>query len=299
MKKRLSICVPVFNYPISGLAEDLVRQSDSEVEILFLDDGSEAEWKAKNTAAADGISSDQFRYEELEQNVGRQQIRMELHRRASTEKLVFLDGDVRIPDSNFVAKYLEKIDFDGVVVGGRLYPEKAPIDCEIHHKYGWEVETVSASKRTAQTQPCFQSNNFMVSKSDFLKMQPKIQLDGYGHEDTLMGFELEQNGISLLHIGNPVLHEGLDSNLDFLNKTEQGILNLIRIYNSPFYKQQAEQHIRLVQKAQHYPRFTQFLASSRIQALLKARVMRYKRLVYLQLWKWSLFAASTSGSSEA
>ena len=63
-----------------------------------------------------------------------------------------------------------------------------------------------------------QGNNSAVLKDQ--GFNPLIS--GYGHEDTLFGFELEQNGIVIRHIDNPVLNAHLDSNTQFLYKTDAG-----------------------------------------------------------------------------
>jgi hypothetical protein len=48
---------------------------------------------------------------------------------------------------------------------------------------------------------------------------------GYGYEDVQFGHELEQNGVSILHIDNPLAHLGLENSEAYLNKTRQAVLN--------------------------------------------------------------------------
>ena len=67
----------------------------------------------------------------------------------------------------------------------------------------------------------------MILKSAFEKVRFNEKLKQYGHEDTFFGFELEQKGIEIKHITNHVLHAELESNQEFLEKSEKGVLNLI------------------------------------------------------------------------
>ena len=57
------------------------------------------------------------------------------------------------------------------------------------------------------------------------------ELKQYGHEDTLLGYQLKKAGIEVLHIDNGLYHEGLESNREFLVKTKLGIENLSKLYD--------------------------------------------------------------------
>jgi hypothetical protein len=71
----------------------------------------------------------------------------------------------------------------------------------------------------------------MIDKSIFEKIRFNEDLKQYGHEDTLMGYQLKKADIEILHIDNGLLHEGLESNLDYLNKTKLGLENLSKLYD--------------------------------------------------------------------
>jgi hypothetical protein len=57
------------------------------------------------------------------------------------------------------------------------------------------------------------------------------RLTKYGHEDTLFGYELSKKGVQIVHIENPVVNGDIETNEEFLQKTEAGIENLIQIMN--------------------------------------------------------------------
>jgi hypothetical protein len=48
----------------------------------------------------------------------------------------------------------------------------------------------------------------------------------YGYEDVLFGKTLEQQGIPILHLDNPLSFEVFESNADFIRKTEEGLQTL-------------------------------------------------------------------------
>ena len=49
----------------------------------------------------------------------------------------------------------------------------------------------------------------MISKTCFEQISFNEDLQGYGHEDTLFGYELDKKNIQIHHLDNPVLN-GLD-----------------------------------------------------------------------------------------
>ena len=71
----------------------------------------------------------------------------------------------------------------------------------------------------------------LFEKLVFDKIRFNEELRQYGHEDTLMGYQLKKAGIDILHIDNGLVHEGLEINREFLNKTKLGIENLSKLYD--------------------------------------------------------------------
>ena len=54
--------------------------------------------------------------------------------------------------------------------------------------------------------------NFMIEKLTFLQHQFDESITKYGHEDTLFGKALQADRIPIIHIDNPLLNKGLDTN---------------------------------------------------------------------------------------
>ena len=225
----LSICIPIYNYDVGRLVKDLHFQAETAAypfEILLMDDASEEEFQEKNQA----IDLDTVRYIQLDENIGRTKIRNRLAGEAKFPCLLFMDCDSAVASSLYIENYIPFFDSLAVCCGGRIYENKKPSDSTyLRWKYGVERECASAEERRKNPNAGFQTNNFLIHKNIFEKVTFNEDLDGYGHEDTLFGLELQGQGIIVQHIDNPLIHLGLDSAFDFLKKTENGIANLHKV----------------------------------------------------------------------
>jgi hypothetical protein len=86
----------------------------------------------------------------------------------------------------------------------------------------------------------------LIRKTVFEKVKFNETLLGYGHEDTLFGFELAQSKIAIHHIDNPVLNKNLDDNTTFLTKTNEGLKSLLQVLKIVKHNEQFTQNIKLV-----------------------------------------------------
>lgn len=230
----LSILIPIYNFDVVDFVKDLSTQAslcNIDFEILCFDDGSTNEFKVKNSplATIQGVI-----YTELPQNVGRSKIRNLLAEHAKYEYLLFLDCDSKTNSNQFIANYIKHAIPKAVVYGGRNYAAEPPQEKETHFRwwYGVKRETIAVNDRLKQPYHSFMTNNFLIPKSLFLSIKLDETLQGYGHEDTLFGLELKKRKISMLHIENPLCHIGLESVDEFLQKTREGIQNLVLLIQS-------------------------------------------------------------------
>src|SRR5690606_14140061 len=90
---------------------------------------------------------------------------------------------------------------------------------------------VSAETRNHNKGFIITSNNFWIEKSVFEIIHFRDDLRKYGHEDTLLGYDLFLKGIEIFHIDNPVEHSGLENSEVFLDKTRMALKNLYFIEN--------------------------------------------------------------------
>jgi hypothetical protein len=70
------------------------------------------------------------------------------------------------------------------------------------------------------------TGNFLIRRHVLLDIRFNERLQGYGHEDTLFGRQLREGKFKIQHINNAAVHNGLDSDADFINKTKNGLENL-------------------------------------------------------------------------
>lgn len=224
----LSILIPIYNFDVVGFVKDLSIQASAcniEFEILCYDDGSIAEFKSKNQELA---TLPNVVYTELPQNVGRSKIRNLLAEKAQYNYLLFLDCDSKTNNNQFIIKYINNLEPNKVIYGGRNYTFEKPTNKDLHFRwwYGVKRETILSDKRAKRPYDSFMTNNFLIPKNIFDEIKFNEDLTGYGHEDTLFGIELKNRNIPILHINNSLCHIGLETLEEFLEKTKQGIDNL-------------------------------------------------------------------------
>ncbi|WP_046242821.1 glycosyltransferase family 2 protein [Hymenobacter terrenus] len=232
MAPGLSVLIPVFNWDVNELVHSLVAQRAAwggSVEIILFDDGSREEFRAVNRplAAQPGV-----RYHELPQNVGRAAIRNQLAAVAQHEWLLLLDNDSRLPDNQFLARYAAARDQARVLIGGTCYEAAPPADAALYLRwlYGQAREARPAAVRQVAPYSQLTINNALIRADIFQQFSLDERLTGYGHEDTKFGVELAGAGVPVLHISNPVLHDGLEPAPIFLQKSEQAVHNLALVF---------------------------------------------------------------------
>ncbi|MBO9562494.1 MAG: glycosyltransferase family 2 protein [Niastella sp.] len=225
----ISILIPVYNQDVNNLVARLsagLSHLQGSGEIIVMDDGSTQEFRLINETVA---KLPFVRYMPLEKNQGRARIRQLLAEAAAGEWLLFIDGDSEIPSDNFLADYYQATTTNvGVIVGGRIYTANPPQDCNtaLHWKYGTYRESRQPGKKH---QPAFMTNNFMIQARYFKQLTFDTGGEGYGHEDTWIGIQLEQCNIPVSYIDNPVLHAGLETNKVFITKSENALVNLQKL----------------------------------------------------------------------
>ncbi len=228
----ISVCIPVYNKELGDLIQDLYalkKNVDQDTEIIVIDDASEEGYRHDNRKHKKFIDH----YVELQENVGRAEIRNHFLQYASNPYLLFIDGDSRIIDRSFLRKYLDLLKGEkaaGVIVGGSVYPAGKPEkDKRLRWKYGTKVESRPAVIRNRRPWASFKTNNVIIP-ADVLKEIPfDASLKGYGHEDTLMGYRLKKAGVKVYHVDNAVLNSEPDTNEEFLKKSEEAVVSLFRV----------------------------------------------------------------------
>lgn len=115
-----------------------------------------------------------------------------------------------------------------VIVGG-LYHAPACADPTRALRFRYEREadrSRGAAQRSLKPYMEFSTFNFMIRSDIFRALRFDEQCREYGYEDALFGLALQRRDIPILHIDNALLHTGLDTNVQFLGKTEAALRTL-------------------------------------------------------------------------
>jgi glycosyltransferase involved in cell wall biosynthesis len=232
---KISILIPVNDFDIVALVHcmrDGMGQVPEFHEIIIGDDGSSEEYKKKYQP----LAGDKVKLISSEKNIGRASIRNRLIMESSGDYLLFMDADTMIRGTaeTYLHKWLEYLDYGRVISGGILYQDTPPGDPDkfLRWKYGRKKEQKKASERNKHPYSRFTTFNVLIEKSIFSKFRFYEELKQYGHEDTLFSYQLKKAGIPIYHIDNGLVHEGLESNKEFLAKTKESIENLSKLYDN-------------------------------------------------------------------
>lgn len=219
----LSILIPTYNYAILALVKNVHQQcleAQIPFEIICLDDQSDNDYQIENQVISTLPSCI---YNVNQTNVGRTRTRQRLAEQAKYDWLLFLDADVIPVTSAFIQHYIDAIQPNTVIFGGYQY-EKESTDATkiLRYRYGKEREEKYASERNKNPYTYVFSGNMLVPKSIFLNFNYQANEKNYGM-DIYFGYQLYQQHISVLHLDNPILHLGLETNEVYFQKALQGV----------------------------------------------------------------------------
>lgn len=241
----LSVCIPVHNTNITQLLTELSRQAQAfseQVEILVVNDGSTVPILEKTSMF------NHVRFITHSMPLGRSAARNRLMFEAKGSYLLMLDAGSEIIQFNFIEAWLHVIAQEPAEVyyGGSQYPSRPDDDSRYLR---WKVSSIRESlpidirKKRATA---FKTNNAVIHKSVFEKLQFDESMVGYGHEDTLFGFELTQLGIMVRQVDIPVMNQLKDTNEAFINKTDAAIENLVMATQKASSRVRFQQQVRLL-----------------------------------------------------
>lgn len=227
----LSVNIPVYNYEIGDLVSkltELAANLNIQYEIRIYDDGSRDEIKLQNRKISEFQN---VVYKELEKNLGRSAIRNKMGFESQFQYLLFIDADSMPVDKNYLRNFIENVKPNSVLCGGTNYKPEKPIQTQKYLRwfYGTNREAISAETRNNKKGFIITSNNFLIEKQVFGKIHFREDIKNYGHEDTLLGYDLFRNKIKIFHIDNPVEHTGLEDSSVFLEKTKTALKSLNQI----------------------------------------------------------------------
>ena len=235
----LSVCIPIYNSDVRTLVNALCRQIDdlntAHIDIILIDDASASAFNSTNQ-----FTHSKVRLIQLDQNIGRSKIRNAFLQYTTASYLLFIDGDSTVANPFFLQNYLNYLTQNQdttVLVGASLYQVETPaVEHRLRWAYSTQRESLDFEQRSKELHAGFKTNNFLIQRNLLAQFPFDEELTGYGHEDTIFGLQLQEHNIEISHINNPVWNLKLDTNTEFLIKTDSALSNLLRLqqrYNSP------------------------------------------------------------------
>lgn len=229
----ISVLIPVYNCTIVMLVNTLHQQLSAAklpFEIIAWDDCSDSQFTAENSQI-ETLAFTSFKKSTV--NRGRIQTRQLLSEKANYDWLLFLDADVIPKNSDFIESYIEVIpENQDAIYGGFAYEEKTPPrDYILRWTYGTAKEQVDATIRKQKPYKIVISGNFLIKKEVFVALNSQIKGQNYGY-DNYFGALLKEQSYIVKHINNEVYHLGLDTNADYLKKTEHAVDTLLTLFKN-------------------------------------------------------------------
>ena len=222
----LSILIPTYDYVCYTLVLDLQKQCEAfddidKYEIIVMEDGGRDQVKAIANHKVNELPN--CTYIRNKNNMGRSAIRNHLADIAKGEWLLFVDSDAKVISNDFIKNYIETAK-NGVYIicGGLTHTAECPSPkCSLRWRYerNYEISQKEANKP-------FRTFCFMIKKQVFQQVRFNESYDGYGLEDMQFGIDLQKKGYSITYIDNPLLNNDLESNPQFLKKTEEALHTL-------------------------------------------------------------------------
>lgn len=227
----ISFLIPTYNYnvfPLAASIEKLALSAKIKFEIICIDDGSNSEFNIKNDQINE-LENGKF-FAKIE-NVGLSQNRNHLAELSQFKYLLFIDGDSKIIDDNYIKNYIKAIDKKtDVIYGGRIHPKTVEPERKLRWKYGVNHEDKNYLERNKAKYKSILFNNTLIKRKVFSKIYFDKNITQYGHEDTIFAYKLSQIKAHVKHIANPIMHDDVDLNTVFFKKTHKSIENLNYIY---------------------------------------------------------------------
>lgn len=230
----ISILVPIYNWDIRDLADELNRQIselETEIEVIFYDDFSSNKSQIKENEVY--VNQFGFKFYASQENRGIANALNFVSTLAKYDWLIYLDADVLPVKTDFLKIYTQLTkNKNEVFCGGLLYQDKEPSEGILRWKYGRKYEVQTTEEANKNPYLNFKTCNFLIHKSILQKNKFKSDKNLYGGIDTLFGLSLKNIKINVFFIENRVYHLGLESNQSFLDKTDLAIDSMIRLYEN-------------------------------------------------------------------
>ena len=231
----ISVLIPVYNYNVQSLVENLLHQFESincKWELFLSDDVSNPQYKNQNSNYIDELNLTNVKLFQQETNIGNAANRNFLIDKATNDWLLFLDADVLAVREDFLSNYIGEMKSTSkdLISGNIIYDHKNPQPNLLRWKYGKQKEEIGFEKRNAYPILNLRGANFAIRRGLAKDNNFPLLKETYGFVDTR--FFLQFNQSQVLVIENPVYHLGIEDNDVFVSKTKKAIANAMFLMNT-------------------------------------------------------------------
>lgn len=227
----LSILLPVYKCSCVALVTELQRQCVEcgiAYEIIVADDGTMADTTNQYIVERNKVIGqlEGVQYIIRQENVGRSAIRNFLFSQSKGDCILFIDGDLSLDNPDFIRRYTQAesdVVVGGIKIGGN--PEQWKGNLRYKYECAFERKNILSDRQKRPFQS-FRTTNFMVKRAVFVQHPFDEKITHYGYEDVLWGKALEENGVQITHINNPITLTDYENNTLFIDKTEESLRTL-------------------------------------------------------------------------
>ena len=227
----LSILIPTFNDDCVALAHALATQCCDipglEWELIVGDDGSTNQQMIDANSQVDAWPH--CRYWLAGDNRGRSVIRNALVREARGQWLLLIDADLKVMEKDYIRHYVSFLaDHPQPCACCGGYRVGEGLASNLRYLYEKSSEPYQFAKFRKKAPYCnFKLSNTLVFRDILLRHPLDERILHYGYEDVMLGKDLENEGVTVEHIDNPVLFERFESNANYVKKIEDAVNVLV------------------------------------------------------------------------
>lgn len=221
----LSVLIPTYNHPTYRLVHEVYKQCTELniiFEILVSEDGGNKFFEINRKI--NNLNS--CTYIENKKNVGRARNKNLLLEQSRFDLKLLLDSDIMPTSNHFIKKYIIFSNKHEAFAcfGGLDYEKKNSMASSLRYNYGIKRECKKAFERSQEPYKLLLTSNTLLKNCN---QKFEDQITKYGFEEIVFANNLKNKNIPIHHIDNTVIHLNLESNKEFINKTEEGLKTLI------------------------------------------------------------------------
>lgn len=285
----ISILISTYNWPcfkLAGQLERLVAKETVNIEIIVGEDASTDHQIILENKKITTLPHCKYIY--FTENNGRAKIRNKLSNIAQGQYLLFIDSDALVISPNFLSEYIKYLPNHDVIYGGISTPrhsfdEKNRTLRLTYENAAKKIRTLSFRRKNPYKY--ISAFNILIKHELFDKVKFNEKCISYGYEDALLGIELKIRGKEIYHIDNPLLHTGIDTNKEYIEKVKKSLATLYTI-GKPMQDESSICKIHNILEKNRLKAPIEFLFNHCLKKLLEKNLLsRHPALILLNLYK--------------